>query len=143
MHPFKIVEILHLPIIIFFHKNHVMEYVYIITYAPYFWFIYIYIYYRSESDVIKSLVQDLIRLLHKTYYLFVANHPVGVESRVQNVIQLLNNKQPKHSLVAVDSENRVGMHDLVQGVGKTVLSEKSSSMAEVSFVKVYKTVTFI
>jgi len=31
--------------------------------------------------------------------LFVVNHPVGVESRVQDVIQLLNSQQSKDSLL--------------------------------------------
>ncbi|GAU43039.1 hypothetical protein TSUD_329370 [Trifolium subterraneum] len=53
---------------------------------------------RNESKDIKSIVQHATRLLDKTY-LFVADYPVGLESRLQDVIQLLDNKQPEHTLI--------------------------------------------
>jgi hypothetical protein len=46
---------------------------------------------RNESETIKDIVKNVTRLLGKTN-LFVANNPVGVESRVRvnDIIQLLD-----------------------------------------------------
>ncbi|KAK7349963.1 hypothetical protein VNO77_07905 [Canavalia gladiata] len=44
---------------------------------------------RNESKAIASVVENVTRLLDKTD-LFVADNPVGVESRVQEMIQLLD-----------------------------------------------------
>ncbi|CAJ1949110.1 unnamed protein product [Sphenostylis stenocarpa] len=44
---------------------------------------------RNESEAIKSVVENVIRLLDKTE-LFVVDNPVGVESRVLDTIQLLD-----------------------------------------------------
>ncbi|WJX70666.1 hypothetical protein P8452_54746 [Trifolium repens] len=45
--------------------------------------------FRNESETIKDIVKNVTRLLGKTN-LFVANNPVGVESRVNDIIQLLD-----------------------------------------------------
>ena len=42
-------------------------------------------FYRNESENIKKVVEDVTDLLGKTD-LFVAEHPVGVEARIQDVI---------------------------------------------------------
>ncbi|CAJ2655772.1 unnamed protein product [Trifolium pratense] len=44
---------------------------------------------RNESADIKNIVEHVTRLLDRTQ-LFVAEHPVGVESRVESVTKLLN-----------------------------------------------------
>ncbi|RHN59064.1 putative TIR domain, P-loop containing nucleoside triphosphate hydrolase [Medicago truncatula] len=44
---------------------------------------------RNESSEIKNIVEHVIRLLDRTE-LFVAEHPVGVESRVEAATKLLN-----------------------------------------------------
>ncbi|KAL5180349.1 TMV resistance protein N [Glycine soja] len=46
---------------------------------------------RNESEAIKNIVENVTRLLDKTE-LFIADNPVGVESRVQDMIQLLDQK---------------------------------------------------
>lgn len=70
-----------------------IEYVYTIIYE-----LFLGSFYRNKSDDIKNVIQYAAHLLNKTY-LFVADHPVGVESRVQEVIQLLNNKPSDHTLL--------------------------------------------
>ncbi|GAU29182.1 hypothetical protein TSUD_276010 [Trifolium subterraneum] len=50
---------------------------------------------RNESKAIKDIVEKIVRLLNKTD-LFVANNPVGVEPRVEDMIQLLDKKIPQH-----------------------------------------------
>ncbi|GAU43798.1 hypothetical protein TSUD_285500 [Trifolium subterraneum] len=44
---------------------------------------------RNESEAIKDIVENVTRLLDKTD-LFIANNPVGVESRVHDMIKLLD-----------------------------------------------------
>jgi hypothetical protein len=44
---------------------------------------------RNESEAIKDIVEKVTRLLDKTD-LFIANNPVGVESRVHNMIKFLD-----------------------------------------------------
>lgn len=59
--------------------------IYTIDFAPYLCFIF----YRNESEDINIITEKVTHLLDKTA-LFVAEHPVGVESRVQVVSKLLN-----------------------------------------------------
>ncbi|KAK2366008.1 disease resistance protein RPV1 [Trifolium repens] len=51
---------------------------------------------RNESEAIKDIVEKVVRVLNKTD-LFVANNPVGVEPRVEDMIQLLEKKIPQHT----------------------------------------------
>jgi hypothetical protein len=69
---------------------------------------------RNESEDIRKVVDHVTNLLDRTD-LFVADHPVGVESRVQDVIQLLNNQQSKDTLL-------LGIWGM-GGIGKTTLAK--------------------
>ncbi|KAK2432980.1 disease resistance protein RPV1 [Trifolium repens] len=69
---------------------------------------------RNESEDIKKIVEIVTRLLDKTE-LFVADYPVGVESRVQDVIQLFNSQKSKEPLL-------VGIWGM-GGIGKTTLAK--------------------
>ncbi|XP_045797631.1 disease resistance protein RUN1-like [Trifolium pratense] len=69
---------------------------------------------RNESEDIKKIVESVTKLLDKTD-LFVADHPVGVESRSQDVIQLLNSHRSKDSLL-------IGMWGM-GGIGKTTIAK--------------------
>jgi len=51
-----------------------------------------FIFYRNESADIKNIVECVTRLLDRTE-LFVAEHPVGVQSRVETATKLLNIKK--------------------------------------------------
>ncbi|RDX71263.1 TMV resistance protein N, partial [Mucuna pruriens] len=69
---------------------------------------------RNESEDIKKIVENVTRLLDKTE-LFVVDNPVGVESRVQEMIQLLDLKLSKDVLL-------VGMWGM-GGIGKTTIAK--------------------
>jgi len=65
--------------------------------TPFLCFYYVF-YYRNESEAIKTIVENVKRLLDKTE-LFVADNPVGVEPRVQEMIELLGQKQSNDVLL--------------------------------------------
>ncbi|CAK8543032.1 unnamed protein product [Lathyrus sativus] len=69
---------------------------------------------RNESEDIRKVVNDVTKLLDRTD-LFIAEHPVGVESRVQDVIQLLNSQQSEDSLL-------IGIWGM-GGIGKTTIAK--------------------
>ncbi|XP_058749234.1 disease resistance protein RUN1-like isoform X2 [Vicia villosa] len=69
---------------------------------------------RNESEYIKDIVEHVNSLLDRTY-LFVADHPVGVDSRVQDVIQLLNSQESKDPVL-------IGLWGMA-GIGKTTIAK--------------------
>ncbi|CAK8533387.1 unnamed protein product [Lathyrus sativus] len=70
--------------------------------------------YRNESEDIKRIVDKVSHLLNKTD-LFIAHNPVGVESRVQDVIRLLQPIQSK-------DVRFLGMWGM-GGIGKTTVAK--------------------
>ena len=77
---------------------------------PYHWLIFC----RNESDDVKNIVEHVTRLLDRTE-LFVAEHPVGVESRVEAVTKLLNIENSEDVLL-------LGIWGM-GGMGKTTLAK--------------------
>ncbi|XLR11452.1 hypothetical protein S83_039390, partial [Arachis hypogaea] len=53
---------------------------------------------KNENEDIKNIVEQVTHMLEMKE-LFVANHPVGVESRVEEVIQLLKDQQQENPLL--------------------------------------------
>ncbi|RDX75333.1 TMV resistance protein N, partial [Mucuna pruriens] len=70
--------------------------------------------FRNESEAIKNIVENVTRLLDKTE-LFIAHNPVGVESRVQDIIHLLDHKSSNDVLL-------LGIWGM-GGIGKTTLAK--------------------
>ncbi|XP_027191603.2 disease resistance protein RPV1 isoform X2 [Cicer arietinum] len=69
---------------------------------------------RNESEDIKDIVEKVTHLLDKTD-LFVADNPVGVESRVLDIIQLLDTPLSNDVLI-------LGMWGM-GGIGKTTIAK--------------------
>ncbi|RHN45762.1 putative TIR domain, P-loop containing nucleoside triphosphate hydrolase [Medicago truncatula] len=69
---------------------------------------------RNESEDIRKVVAHVTKLLDRTE-LFVADHPVGVDSRVQDVVQLLNCHESKDPLL-------LGIWGM-GGIGKTTIAK--------------------
>ncbi|KAI9104410.1 hypothetical protein K1719_022982 [Acacia pycnantha] len=69
---------------------------------------------RDESENVKVIVENVCAILDKKD-LFVAEHPVGVDDRVQEVITMLQNHQSKDVLM-------VGIWGM-GGVGKTTVAK--------------------
>ncbi|QHO54041.1 hypothetical protein HN51_022723 [Arachis hypogaea] len=69
---------------------------------------------RNESEDVSLIVEDISALLDDTL-LFVAQHPVGVKSRVQHVIKLLNHQYAKD----VQLFGILG----IGGIGKTTIAK--------------------
>jgi len=69
---------------------------------------------RNESEAIDDIVENISRLLDKTD-LFIADNPVGVESRVEDMIQRLYIQQTNENVV-------LGIWGM-GGIGKTTIAK--------------------
>ncbi|KAK7349897.1 hypothetical protein VNO77_07743 [Canavalia gladiata] len=70
--------------------------------------------FRNQNKVIKNIVERVSRLLNKTE-LFVPDHLVGIESRLQTTIELLNSQSSKDVLY-------LGIWGM-GGIGKTTIAK--------------------
>ncbi|CAI8601085.1 unnamed protein product [Vicia faba] len=78
---------------------------------------------RDECEIVKSIVANVTRLLDKTD-LFIADNPVGVESRVQDMIQLLDSQQSNDVLL-------LGMWGWVELVKQPLPKPSSTKLAAI------------
>jgi len=70
-------------------------------------------------------VQGLCHLIKDQLSLFIAEHPVGVEARVKDVIQLLNSEQAENTMI-------VGIWGMA-GVGKTIIAKATYNQMSFTF----------
>ncbi|KAI9077644.1 hypothetical protein K1719_040419 [Acacia pycnantha] len=70
-------------------------------------------YYRNESDI-ENIVKRVCQLLDKKDF-FICKHPVGVKSRMQELIRMSESHSPNHVLV-------LGIQGM-GGTGKTVIAK--------------------
>ncbi|KAI9077614.1 hypothetical protein K1719_040389 [Acacia pycnantha] len=69
---------------------------------------------RNESDAIENIVERVRQILDKKD-LFICNHPVGVNSRMQELIRMSKSHSPNRVLV-------LGIWGM-RGIGKTVIAK--------------------
>lgn len=48
--------------------------------------------YRTETELIDEVIETITKKLGDNKCLFVAHHPVGLKSRMQDILQLLRSK---------------------------------------------------
>ena len=70
-------------------------------------------------------MQGVTRLIEGKQLLLIAEHPVGVDARVKDVIQLLNTEQPEKTMI-------VGIWGM-NGVGKTTIAKATYNQMGCSF----------
>ncbi|XP_054782822.1 disease resistance protein RUN1-like isoform X1 [Prosopis cineraria] len=71
--------------------------------------------FRSERLVIKNITDSILRILDSTY-LFVADHPVGVDSRVHDMIELLTGPSTKVLIVGIWGMGGMGKSTIAKAV---------------------------
>ncbi|KAK7349903.1 hypothetical protein VNO77_07753 [Canavalia gladiata] len=81
----------------------------------------------NQNAVIKNVVERVTRLLNKIE-LFIPDHLVGIESRVQSMIELLNSQQSKDILY-------LGIWGM-GGIGKTTIAKAIYNQIGVNFEEI-------
>ncbi|KAK2352792.1 disease resistance protein RUN1 [Trifolium repens] len=82
----------------------------------------------TESKMLQLLVEDILKKLDISL-LDITEYPIGLESRVQQITNFIDDQSSKvfvlieRSLVKVEKNNKLRMHDLLRDMGRAIVSE--------------------
>ncbi|XP_028763070.1 TMV resistance protein N-like [Neltuma alba] len=86
--------------------------------------------YRTETELLDDVVKTVTMRLDNSRYMFVAHHPVGLESRVQDIIQLLSSESNETIIIGIWGMGGIGKTT----VAKTIYNEIGQSFVGKSFI---------
>ncbi|WJX91840.1 hypothetical protein P8452_73561 [Trifolium repens] len=73
---------------------------------------------RSEGELMQQIVEDVLAKLDSTF-LSITEFPVGLESHIGITVLV------ERSLVKIEKNNKLGMHDLIRDMGREIVRENS------------------
>ncbi|XP_028789801.1 TMV resistance protein N-like [Neltuma alba] len=86
--------------------------------------------YRTEAELLDNVVETITMSLDNTKYMFVAHHPVGLESRVQDIIRLLSSESNDTIIIGIWGMGGIGKTT----VAKAIYNEIGQSFVVKSFL---------
>ncbi|KAI9104285.1 hypothetical protein K1719_022857 [Acacia pycnantha] len=86
--------------------------------------------YRSEAELLDDIVKTITMRLDNNKYMFVAHHPVGLESRVHDIIQLLSSESNEIIIIGIWGMGGMGKTTMA----KAIYNEMGQSFVAKSFL---------
>ncbi|KAI9104338.1 hypothetical protein K1719_022910 [Acacia pycnantha] len=86
--------------------------------------------YRTEAELLDDVVKTITMHLDNNKFIFVAHHPVGLESRVQDIVQLLSGESNEIIIIGIWGMGGTGKTTMA----KAIYNEMGQSFMEKSFL---------